>query len=186
MKSEPSLDSLIQAVLLIENLDAEKLLNWEKRIHRAAWLPTLYVGYDQQIKQTQSVSVGDTISVSSGIVTVGPDDTDVDYDNNTGQVFRVRAVWNLDALIFNKELLSLANERRDQLSLKLTLGEKIAKMMEQRYQALKLYFKYQAAAPEKAAEQAIRFTLLTEWLDQLSSRKFSARLFRIHSQRGEP
>lgn len=178
-KVEPSLGKILDAVIRNEKLTSSELDTWERKIKLSAWLPTLYAGYDHQLKQAQSVSVADTVSVSGGIVTVGPEDTDIDYDNNSGQIFRIRAVWNLDKVVFNDDLFTLASQRRDTLALRLTLSDKVMKYYEARLNLKKQYHELGGSRNIKSRLIAAKYNQITEWLDHMSGYKYTDNFTRI-------
>lgn len=172
MKSEPEFADIFKAYVEEHELGGEHLRGWEKKIRKAALMPTLYVGFDQSNKSSESLSITDNISISGGSVTVGPEDNDLDLDNDQGQVFRVRAVWQLDEIVFNGNLFTLARERRELATLKITTGERVFKLWEARYQHLDKYLR------SHSARDYISYKLLTDRINELTGRRFAARLWR--------
>ena len=155
-----------------QGLNFKKFQDLEKRIRKAAYLPILSLGYDHQLKESESLSVNDNISISGGKVTIGPEDNDIDFDNDVGQTFRARAVWQLDGLLFNRYELSLAKQQIDLMKLKQGYAKELYHIYEKRYQALFEYFRHKGGAPSKAGVFYSKYLLLTDLLDALTGEKF--------------
>lgn len=176
--SEPDFKDIMRVFTLHSNLGDAEFRDWEKKIKKAAYLPTLYVGYDHQLRQAESLSVTDNISVSSGIVTVGPEDNDYDLDNNQGQTIRMRAVWNLDEAIFNRYLFALENARANRFKTRGRVEQEIFKIYEERYLYLVQYLSAKRARPDRAEIFYARFLLLTDRLNQLTDNQFADHFWR--------
>jgi hypothetical protein len=171
-RGEPVFADILKVYLEEEQLGSEHLRDWERKIRKAPLLPTLYVGFDHSNRRSESLSVTDNISISGGTVTVGPEDNDLDLDNDQGQVIRVRAVWKLDEVVFNSQLFNLARERRELATLKLITAEKIHKIYESRYVALMRYLK------SPSEEAYLKYEILTDRLSQLTGRRFEKKFWR--------
>ncbi|MBF0106164.1 MAG: hypothetical protein HQM16_12655 [Deltaproteobacteria bacterium] len=166
--NEPSLSEILEQYYQREGLGLSHIAQWMRRIKKAAYLPTLYLGYDHAIKENQGFSITDNTSISSGVVTLGPEDNDYDYDSNLGRTIRARAVWKLDETVFNRNYFELSRERRDVVKIRFETGQKITKIYEQRQAVL---IKYLHPAHFKGAKAAIayaQYLVLTEELDALT------------------
>ncbi len=172
-KSEPSLSVIIETYFKQEQITNTHLKSLEKRIRRAPLLPQLYVGIDQQLKEDQSLGIGDNISISGGEVTIGPDESSYDYAENSNTTFRVRAVWKLDELVFNRNELLLSKERQDLAKLRTDLTQEIHKIYDQRYLSLLGYFQNKGSA--KGAQYYVKYLSLTEQLNTLTGREFEGK-----------
>lgn len=176
--AEPSLREIMNVHLQREHLSDDEFQGWQKRIRTAPYLPQLYLGYDQQLKKSDSLSINDNISVSDGIVTEAPEDNNYDIDNDVGQVFRVRAVWELDEIIFHRHQFPLANVRRQYAVERSRVSDALYKIYEARYLCLAQYFATKATAPQKADQFYTKYLLLTDRLDELTAGKFTDRFWR--------
>jgi hypothetical protein len=173
---EPSFAEISKAFVIHEGLRGNELAHWEKLIKRAPYLPTLYVGYDRQLKQSQTIKVSDTVSIAGGDVTVGPEQGDTNLNNDLGNVFRVRAVWQLDQVMFNRDLFALARERRDLSVTRQKLISELFKVYDQRAQALAAY--QSAHHSPKAAAYYAKYLSLTSRLDEATNGQFSDRFWK--------
>lgn len=176
--SEPSFSDIMQVYFANENLDGEDLRGWPKKIKTAPYLPTLYVGFDHQIRQTQSQSVKDNISVTSGIVTVGPADNNYDFNNNFGSAMHVRAVWNLDELIFNRYDVELFNARQANAKTRAGFSADIYKIYEGRYLCLEQYLELKQTGSHKAGVFYAKFLALTDRLNEITRDTFQNKFWR--------
>lgn len=175
---EPDLQQILAEYFRLEKLDGRDLASWQKKMKAAPYLPTLYLGYDHQIKKAESLSINDNISVSGGAITIGPEDNDYDLNNNSGTVMRVRAVWNLDEIILSAQTAALTNARRDATRLRSALSEDVAKIYEERYLYLAQYFAAKSAAPQKMNLYYAKFLVLTDRLNALTANRFAHQFWR--------
>lgn len=169
---EPSLKKLTDAACEGYGLDAKDTQSWSKKLKASALLPKFYVGFDHQIKNSESVAITDNISTASGVITIGPEDNNIDIDQDTGQVLRLRASWELSDLVFHSNQLALSKHRADLLKLRRALSDEIYDIYEKRYFALKQYLISRKSNANKAEMLYVKFDLLTDRLDELSNGKF--------------
>lgn len=172
-KQEPSFSTILETYLKQEHLTNEHVVKMQKRARRAPLLPQLYAGFDVQLKEDQSYAVGDNISISGGEVTIGPDEGDYDYSENVGTTFRVRAVWKLDELVFNRNELLISKEKQDLAKSRSTLTQDLHKIYDQRYLSLLSYFQNTGSA--KGAQYYVKYLSLTEQLNAMTGRKFEGK-----------
>lgn len=137
---EPSFSQIVDQAFKRENLSWNDYLEIKKKMKVAPWLPKLYLGYDRALKETTSISISDTISVSSSTVTVGPEDNDWDQSFNEGDAIKVRAVWDLDELLFHEQSLSLSEEKRDLAKARMDLSDYLFKVYAERRQLQSQYY----------------------------------------------
>lgn len=172
---EPLFSEILRAHLQQQGLRSDWVASWRKRVRRAPWLPTLYVGYDLGLKRSQGYSVTDNISISGGVATVGPDDHNVDFDSNSGHTVRLRAVWKLDETVFNRNELLLSKEWREQLKQQDQIAEKLYKIFEQRLLMMMRYEQLRQSSKTKAQAFLIKYRALTEILDAKTGAIFHKR-----------
>lgn len=183
LSSEPEFYQILEVYFRREGLRGSDLSDYERRIKKAPYLPTLYLGYDHALKKTQGLSVNDNISISSGNITIGPEDNDYDYDENLGNTIRVRAVWRLDELIFNSNYLALSRERRGMVGLRSVLEKEIYKLYEARYQILFQYLENKNQSSKKADLFYAKYLLLTNQLDALTGKEFAKQWWKEGSKK---
>lgn len=174
---EPDFAEIMAAYESLHGAREGDIRSWERRLKTAAFLPTLYVGYDHQIRRAESLSVADNISLSGGVVTVGPEDNDYDLDNGLGRAVRARAVWDLGETVFNRELFALANERRRRAEREDKIAREVYEIYEARHLYLARYLGTQEGGAARAAFYA-KFCLLTDRINQLTANVFKDRLWR--------
>lgn len=178
VKAEPKFSEFAHAAYRHQELTEARLRAWQKRAAKAALLPKLYVGYDHSFKEGESLSITDNISVTSSGVTIGPEDNDIDYDQNLGQVIRVRAVWDLNKVVFNRDSLAVSNQRFQLYKLRRELSDSLYDLYEKRYLYLKEYFRLRGRAPNKAKSFYLKYELLTDRLDEITGGRFTDQLWR--------
>ena len=173
-QQEPSFEEILSVFLRKENLTEHELVQWQKKIKASAFLPKMYLGYDHQSKEAQSLSIGDNISISGGNITIGPEENNIDFDNNLGQTFRVRLMWDLDQIIFHRDLLSLQKQKQSLAHSRFALSEKLFQVYQSRYAALVEYLRYEKVSRHKAMVFYTRFLLLTDRLNEVTDRHFES------------
>lgn len=171
-KSEPSFSQILECYYKREQITNDHLTKLEKKAKVAPLLPQIYLGYDRSLKEDQGLATGDNISISGGEVTIGPDESDYDYSENVGQTVHVRAVWKLDELVFNRNMLLVAQERRDLSKLRSDLSGNLHKIYDQRYLSLLCYLQMKGSSPAKSQQYYVKYISLTEQLDALTGRAF--------------
>ena len=144
-----------------------------KRVRKAPWLPTLYAGYDHQTRQAQSLTIQDNVSIASGDITVGPSESNNDYDTSLGNVLRIRAVWRLDELVYSNNELGIIREKRSWTDQKRSILNDLYKIYEQR--RLVLVQMKQAHSTQKRALLKEKAFTLTAHLDEMTGGKFMNR-----------
>lgn len=167
---EPSFTEIMHVALKNEDLTHISAGQWQKKIKWAPLLPQLYIGFDQNLKKTSSLSITDNISVTNAGVTVGPADNDWDETLNDSQVLRVRAVWDLDELVFHPASLQIAREFRETTKLRLQWMDEIYEIYVKRRGYLYEYFNQGSKVKKSLLREKIN--LLTAKLDFLTGGVF--------------
>ena len=109
---EISLRELEKAALRYSDLESREIQHWKSRVKWAAALPRIVVGYEQKAALQVNNTLQDSVSVTSGGVTVGPPESSLNQDNNFNRGFEAKAYWDLNELVFSKDSLSVASEAR--------------------------------------------------------------------------
>ncbi len=170
--NEPSLKKLTDAAFAGYGLDASATQSWSKKLKTSALLPKFYVGFDHQIKNSESLAITDNISTTSGGITIGPEDNNIDIDQDSGQVLRLRASWELSDLVFHSNQMALSKHRADLLRLRRVLSDEIYDIYEKRYFVLQQYLAVRKSRSTKAQILLVKLDLLTDRLDELSNSQF--------------
>lgn len=110
---EPSIQEVQEQTVHYLGFNHEEMDQWKSRSRWAAVLPRLQAGFDRELKDVVTLSTQDSVSISGGEITIGPDENDFDQNFNQGTSFDVKAVWFLNELIFNRDSLAASSERRD-------------------------------------------------------------------------
>ena len=173
---EPDFGEVLQAFYQTQGLQESDLLKLGKRLRLSAALPSLSMGYDHQLRSTESLSITDNISVSGGRVTVGPEDNNLDIWNNLGRVFHVRAMWQLNELMFHRGELDVLRFRRDLVRLRQLYAQQIYRAYEERQLCRERV--RQNSAGKRAMMYRVRYRMLTEQLDALTGRIFHHQFMR--------
>lgn len=173
--TEPKFAQIIKTYFKNEGVTNYHFRSWEKKLKLAPLLPTLYLGYDHSFKKAQGLSINDNISISSGTVTIGPEDNDYDYSSNFGTTFRARAVWKMDELVFNRNYFIMAREKRDIAKIRADLSQRIYKIYELRFIALLKYLQMRRVSSNKASVYYSKYLVLTDRLDAMTGGSFRKR-----------
>jgi hypothetical protein len=110
---EPSVQEVQQEAVRYLTYDQKEMEGWRKKAKIAAALPRLQVGFQRDLKDTISLTTRDNVSISDGEVLIGPNESNYDQNFNQGTVIGVKALWYLDELVFNRNMLAASSERRD-------------------------------------------------------------------------
>lgn len=179
VEPEPSFSTILKAASQVQGLSQDRFKKWQKKIKASGWLPTLYTGYDHAFRESQGLSVNDNISISSGNVTIGPEDNDYDFDSNLGQTFRVRAVWKLDNVMFNRNLFQLEKDKKETYKLRQNLSESLMKVYAKRRALLKKFLILKRSGAITSSNRVYeQYNLLTEYLDFLTANRFHSVWYR--------
>ncbi len=92
----------------------EDLTKLKKRTMMAAVLPSFQIGVQQNFQNNIDIAINENVSVTSAGSTIGPDTSDINQRSNNNSSFEVKAVWQLSELIYNKDMLDVAQEARMQ------------------------------------------------------------------------
>jgi hypothetical protein len=111
--NDPSVQAVQQEAIRYLSYDQHQLDSWDKKTKLAAALPRVQVGFQRDLKDTVSLTTRDNVSVSDGEVFVGPNESNFDQNFNQGTVIGVKALWYLDELVFNRDMLAASAERRE-------------------------------------------------------------------------
>lgn len=129
---DPHFSEVIKSAYQMEHLDWDSLTQLKKKMGKAAWLPTLSVGYDRVIKATDSIDFNDNISVTSGGVFIGPEDSNITQSVNQGDALKFRALWRLDQLVFPDATIQAQNLERSIFKDRQYLNNEIYKLFLER------------------------------------------------------
>jgi hypothetical protein len=181
--AEPSFADVLKIYLQGEHLDGREFRSWKNRIRTAPFLPTLYAGYDHQIKKGASAGVDGTTSISGGIVTVGPDENNYDFDSDLGQAVHVRAVWELSDVAFSRYEFAAASVRQRDVQLRGRAEEALYKIYESRHLYLAQYLASRGGSGGKAVSAYARYLELTDRLDALTGGEYSNRFWKEKNEK---
>ncbi len=102
---EPSGRQIQMAALQFYDLSPNKNRRWLKNASRSRYLPSLKITFDYSDKKTKSLSIENSLGISSdGTVVLGPDQIDYDETEQEAYSFQVSLVWNPGELLFNRDL----------------------------------------------------------------------------------
>jgi hypothetical protein len=113
LQNLPALEELETAALQYAGLDPARLQGWQRGVKWAAALPQIQIGLESAFTNQNTTIIQDSISVTSGGVTIGPESSRIDEDFEDNRNFEMKAVWALDELLFNRDQLYISHEARD-------------------------------------------------------------------------
>lgn len=168
---EISLRELEKAALRYSDLESQEIQRWKSRVKWAAALPRIVVGYEQKAALQVNNSLQDSVSVTSGGVTVGPPESSLNQDNNFNRGFEAKAYWDLNELVFSKDSLSIASEARYRQMVR----NQVLEELQQAYFERKRLFMQMGNSPisDWNAGMRIRLEESEAKLDSLTGGRFS-------------
>lgn len=174
LQNEPTFTEIVRAALREEKLDLGRISEWRKRMKIAPFFPTLAVGYDRTLRETDVLSITDNISVTSSAVTVGPQGSDLDQTILQGDVLKFRAAWSLSDLLFHPSSLPSSRESREITESRFAVNDALFKTHSERRLLIREWNRYDRTSP-KALHLCDKISLLTEKLDSLTANLFADR-----------
>ncbi len=109
---EPTIQAVQQEAIRYLEFDQGRMDGWDKKTKLAAALPRLQVGFQRELRDVVSLTTKDNVSITGGDVLVGPNENNFDQNFNQGTTIGVKALWYLDQLVFNRDMLAASAERR--------------------------------------------------------------------------
>jgi hypothetical protein len=110
----PDVTDVQRAALDYARIRPDDLTNLKKRTRAAALLPSFQVGVQQNFQNNIDIAINENVSVTSNGTVIGPETSDINQRTNNNSSFEVKAVWQLSELIYNKDMLDVAQEARMQ------------------------------------------------------------------------
>ncbi|NOZ86634.1 MAG: hypothetical protein GXP49_10260 [Deltaproteobacteria bacterium] len=170
-KACPSVKDLVKMVTDANGIEPARFKDLATRAGNAGWLPLLEIRVDRNLDGNKSGTRSRSVSVSSSGVYLGPDDETFVFQEGDDWRIRIRAVWELDRLVYDRDELKA-------LDRELKTVEARNKLLKQ---ALDLYFKWKnlirKLAQEEGAENRIHIhealDKVTAMLDVLTLGRFS-------------
>jgi len=172
----PTAEEVRGLVLLAQGLDPERFRRLATRAGQAAWLPVLEVRVDRNIEDDRSTSRSRSLSVSSAGVYLGPDDDTWVVATDDDWRIRVRAVWELDRLVFDPAELSALQRELALLEVRQRLIEQALKAHFERRQLVAQLLREPPIDAAARAGLAVKLERLTARLDALTDGGYSRRL----------
>lgn len=174
LNNEPNFQEIMTEVFISEKLDLKKIEEWRKKIKKAAWLPSFYIGFDHSLRDGEAIAINDNISVTSSGITVGPRDNDYDQSLSQTDTVRVRASWKLDQLVYHPASLQISRESRSLSKARLATSEMVYNIYSQRRLLMMQYFLESEPSPKKSLIKE-KILQMGEKLNFLSRGVFSER-----------
>lgn len=110
---EPSIQEVQSEAIRYLGFDRQEIEGWKSKSRLSAVLPRFQVGLQRDLKNVVNLTTKNSVSITGNNVVVGPDKNNFDQNFNQGTSFEVKALWQLNELIFNRDSLAASNERRD-------------------------------------------------------------------------
>lgn len=111
----PDIREVQKIALDYARIRPDELTDLKKRTRRAAALPHIQIGAKRVMQNNIDIAINDNVSVTSSGTSIGPETSDIQQDVNNDTSIEVKAVWNLNELIFNRDMLDVAEEARFQM-----------------------------------------------------------------------
>ena len=108
----PPFPAVCEQALHEAHLDWNGVREWERQVKKTALLPRLQMDLQRNVGNDINIDVGDSVSVSSSGVTVGPSQQQQTQKNNEDFNIEIKAVWFLDQLLYSKDRLEISQEAR--------------------------------------------------------------------------
>jgi len=111
----PPIGEVQRVALDYARIKPEDLSDLRKRARLAALLPRLQTSVKRNVQDKIDIGINENVSVTSSGVNVGPETSQVVQNTNDETGFEVKAIWYLNELIFNRDMLDVAEEARYQM-----------------------------------------------------------------------
>lgn len=166
-ENAPDIQEVQKAALDYARIRPDELSDMKKRARLKAILPKFQAGVKRSLQNDIDISINDNVSISSSGVSVGPETSNLNQSSDSDTNIEVKAVWSLDELIFNRDVLDIAEEARYQIRERRQILSEVNK----------LYFAW-AELRDKGAkpEEKYRSQELSADLDALTGGWFSRRI----------
>ncbi len=110
----PDVTEVQKIALEYARIRPDDLSDYKKRTRMAALLPSFQIGVQQNFQNNIDIAINENVSVTSAGSTIGPETSDINQRSNNNSSIEVKAVWQLNELIYNKDMLDVAQEARMQ------------------------------------------------------------------------
>lgn len=111
----PDIDEVQKVALDYARIRPDELSNMRKNARRARMLPKFQVGLTRAFQNNIDIAINDSVSVTSSGTNIGPEASNIKQNQDNNTAVEVKAVWALDELIFNRDLLDISEEARYQM-----------------------------------------------------------------------
>lgn len=111
----PDIQSVHNKALDYARIAPAELSDMKRKARRAALLPHLQLGAKRTFQNDIDLSMSDNVSVTSNGVTLGPTTSSLQQTSEGDTSLEVKAVWSLNEVIFNHDVLDIAEEARYQI-----------------------------------------------------------------------
>ncbi|MBI2092350.1 MAG: hypothetical protein HYT75_05105 [Deltaproteobacteria bacterium] len=111
----PDIYDVQKAALDYARIKPDELSDMKRRARIAAALPRIQVGAKKAFQNDIDISINDNVSVTTDGTTIGPETTDLQQSSDNDTSIEVKAVWSLNELVFNHDMLDVAEEARYQI-----------------------------------------------------------------------
>lgn len=112
LPTDPPVTEVQQVALHYAHLDPGDSAGWKKRARLAPLLPRFQVDYGRKVQNDIDVDIQDNVYVGAGGTAVGPQEGSFSQNATADQSVGLRAMWQLDELIFNRNQLAASSEVR--------------------------------------------------------------------------
>ncbi len=106
----PPIHEVHKAALNYASINNHEPLYWKERAKKAALLPKLQFDFGHNLRSDIDVAVNDNVYVGSSGVVIGPEESRYSEKVNAHRSIGVRAVWSLNELLFNRDLLDISRQ----------------------------------------------------------------------------
>jgi hypothetical protein len=167
----PDIYDVQKAALDYARIKPDELSDMKRRAKMAAALPRIQVGAKKSFQNDIDISINDNVSVTTDGTTIGPETTDLQQSSDDNTAIEVKAVWSLNELVFNHDMLDIAEEARYQIRERRQILSEVNRLF---FEWLELAKGIESRnAPKKQFQSPYRIEELTAELDALTGGWFS-------------
>jgi len=126
---EPSINDVHRTALDYAKIHQNQFTQWRRNVRQRALLPETFqvtVGHDTDDDTDYARSK--SISLSSGTVTIGPDDETWEHDTDDDWDYELRLKWNFQDYVFHTDMLRVSAETEDQVELRQDILNEVTKL----------------------------------------------------------
>ncbi len=171
--NEPSILEVQKAVIRYTDLHPDKVAKWWSSVKNQALLPKFNFTIDRDTADDHSYYRKTKSAYSSGQIYILPDEVTKRRDTDDKWELHFSWTWQFSDYIFNRDMLSVADQSQDMVKMRNDLLEEVTKIYFRRRKLQIDMLLHPPTSVEKAVEMQLKIQELTALLDAYTGNYFS-------------